>query len=186
MSDEGVEVLSQALPQRRRTSLILAGLEQPDNGMADSAGQRVATERRPVVARTNHFHHRARRDQSRYGDDPTAEGVVPDMYILGKALGGGIVPVSALVSSRAVMEVIRPGNHGSTFGGNPLACAIGHAVVGLLETGEYQARAAALGERLRQNLDALVGHGVLAVRSRGLWAGVDVDPDLMTGREVCA
>ena len=70
------------------------------------------------------------------------EDVVPDMYILGKALGGGIVPVSALVSSRAVMEVIRPGNHGSTFGGNPLACAIGHAVVGLLETGEYQARAA--------------------------------------------
>lgn len=113
------------------------------------------------------------------------EGVVPDMYILGKALGGGIVPVSALVSSRAVMEVIRPGNHGSTFGGNPLACAIGHAVVGLLETGEYQARAAALGVRLRQNLDALVGRGVLAVRSRGLWAGVDVDPALMTGRQVC-
>jgi len=107
------------------------------------------------------------------------------MYILGKALGGGIVPVSALVSSRAVMEVIRPGNHGSTFGGNPLACAIGHAVVGLLETGEYQARAAALGVRLRQNLDALVGRGVLAVRSRGLWAGVDVDPALMTGRQVC-
>ena len=73
------------------------------------------------------------------------EDVVPDMYVLGKALGGGIVPVSAVVSSRAVMDVIRPGNHGSTFGGNPLACAIGHAVVGLLETGEYQARAAALG-----------------------------------------
>ena len=113
------------------------------------------------------------------------DDVVPDMYVLGKALGGGIVPVSAVVSSRAVMDVIRPGNHGSTFGGNPLACAIGHAVVGLLETGEFQTRAAALGERMRKNLDGLVGHGVLAVRSRGLWAGIDIDPDLMTGREAC-
>jgi len=113
------------------------------------------------------------------------DDVVPDMYVLGKALGGGIVPVSAVVSSRAVMDVIRPGNHGSTFGGNPLACAIGHAVVGLLETGEFQTRAAALGERMRKNLDGLVGQGVLAVRSRGLWAGIDIDPDLMTGREAC-
>ena len=113
------------------------------------------------------------------------EDVVPDMYVLGKALGGGIVPVSAVVSSRAVMDVIRPGNHGSTFGGNPLACAIGHAVVGMLETGEFQTRAAALGERMRKNLDSLVGHGVLAVRSRGLWAGVDIDPQLMSGREAC-
>ena len=93
--------------------------------------------------------------------------------------------MSAVVSTRAVMDVIRPGNHGSTFGGNPLASAIGHAVVGLLETGEFQARAAALGERMRKSLDALVGHGVVAVRSRGLWAGIDIDPDLMTGREAC-
>jgi len=113
------------------------------------------------------------------------EGVVPDMYVLGKALGGGIVPLSAVVSSHAVMDVIRPGNHGSTFGGNPLAAAIGHAVVGLLQTGEYQARAAKLGERMRSNLDALVGHGVVAVRSRGLWAGIDINPDLMSGREAC-
>jgi len=113
------------------------------------------------------------------------DDVVPDMYVLGKALGGGIVPVSAVVSSRAVMDVIRPGNHGSTFGGNPLACAVGHAVVGLLATGEFQTRAAALGERMRKNLDGLVGHGVLAVRSSGLWAGIDIDPDLMTGREAC-
>ena len=69
------------------------------------------------------------------------EGVVPDMYILGKALGGGIVPVSAVVSSREILGVIQPGNHGSTFGGNPLAAAVGHAVVRLLATGEYQERA---------------------------------------------
>jgi ornithine--oxo-acid transaminase len=111
------------------------------------------------------------------------EGVVPDMYILGKALGGGIVPVSAVVADRDVLGVIQPGNHGSTFGGNPLAAAVGHAVVRLLETGEYQQRATQLGSRLRERLDQLVGHGVVAVRSRGLWAGVDIDPELMSGRE---
>jgi len=113
------------------------------------------------------------------------EGVVPDMYILGKALGGGIVPVSAVVSSREILGVIQPGNHGSTFGGNPLAAAVGHAVVRLLATGEYQQRARVLGEQLRLRLEALIGHGVLAVRTRGLWAGVDIDPALMTGREMC-
>jgi ornithine--oxo-acid transaminase len=113
------------------------------------------------------------------------EGVVPDMYILGKALGGGIVPVSAVVSSREILGVIQPGNHGSTFGGNPLAAAVGHAVVKLLVTGEYQERARVLGEQLRVRLEALIGHGVLAVRTRGLWAGVDIDPALMTGRQMC-
>jgi ornithine--oxo-acid transaminase len=113
------------------------------------------------------------------------EAVVPDMYILGKALGGGIVPVSAVVSSREIMAVIGPGNHGSTFGGNPLAAAVGHAVVKLLNTGEYQERARVLGEQLRVRLEALTGHGVMAVRTRGLWAGVDIDPALMTGRQMC-
>ena len=111
------------------------------------------------------------------------EGVVPDVYVLGKALGGGVVPVSAVVSSREVLGVLTPGTHGSTFGGNPLASAVGHAVVGLLETGEFQARAALLGEQLRARMEALIGRGVTQVRSRGLWAGVDIDPSLMTGRE---
>jgi ornithine--oxo-acid transaminase len=113
------------------------------------------------------------------------EGVTPDVYILGKALGGGIVPVSAVVSRTDVLGVITPGSHGSTFGGNPLAAAVGHAVVGLLETGEYQERARVLGERLRSRLEPLVGQGLTAVRTRGLWAGVDVDLNLMTGREAC-
>jgi ornithine--oxo-acid transaminase len=113
------------------------------------------------------------------------EGVVPDVYILGKALGGGIVPVSAVVSRADLLSVITPGSHGSTFGGNPLAAAVGSAVVGLLETGVYQARARDLGMRLEQRLHELVGHGVVAVRSRGLWAGVDIDPALMTGRAAC-
>lgn len=112
-------------------------------------------------------------------------GVVPDLYLLGKALGGGIVPVSAVVGDRDVLGVLRPGEHGSTFGGNPLAAAVGRAVVALLATGEPQERAQLLGRRLRAGLERLVGHGVVRVRGAGLWAGIDVDPALATGREVC-
>ena len=113
------------------------------------------------------------------------EDVVPDLYIMGKALGGGIVPVSAIAANRDVLGVLRPGQHGSTFGGNPLACAVGRTVVGMLATGEYQTRAAELGVLMRERLDGLIGHGVVGVRTRGLWAGVDVDPAIGTGREVC-
>ncbi|MGW1718543.1 ornithine--oxo-acid transaminase [Streptomyces sp. NPDC002156] len=112
------------------------------------------------------------------------EGVVPDMVLLGKALGGGIVPVSAVVARRDVLGVLRPGEHGSTFGGNPLAAAVGQAVVELLETGEFQRRAAELGVVLRDGLTGLVGKGVVGFRSRGLWAGVDIDPSIGTGREI--
>jgi ornithine--oxo-acid transaminase len=114
------------------------------------------------------------------------EYVTADIYLLGKALGGGIVPVSAVVADHDVLGVLQPGQHGSTFGGNPLACAVGLAVVRLLESGEYQERAARLGVRLRKRLDRMVGRGVVSFRSRGLWAGVDVDPRLGTGRDVCA
>ncbi|MDG9726233.1 MULTISPECIES: ornithine--oxo-acid transaminase [unclassified Streptomyces] len=112
------------------------------------------------------------------------ESVAPDVVLLGKALGGGIVPVSAVVGSREVLGVLRPGEHGSTFGGNPLAAAVGTAVVELLETGEFQRRATELGAVLREGLTALVGRGVVGFRARGLWAGVDVDPALGTGREI--
>ncbi|GHD51907.1 ornithine--oxo-acid transaminase [Streptomyces mirabilis] len=113
------------------------------------------------------------------------EGVVPDMYVLGKALGGGVVPVSAVVSSRAVLGVFRPGEHGSTFGGNPLACAVALEVIAMLRSGEYQRRAAELGDHLHRELGLLAGTGhVTAVRGRGLWAGVDIAPEYGTGREV--
>jgi ornithine--oxo-acid transaminase len=114
------------------------------------------------------------------------EDVVPDVYILGKALGGGILPVSAVAADRDVLGVITPGSHGSTFGGNPLAAAVGRAVVTLLRTGEFQERAARLGERLGRGLEALVGQGLVEVRVRGLWAGLDIDPSRMTGREMSA
>ncbi|MGH3880233.1 MAG: ornithine--oxo-acid transaminase [Actinophytocola sp.] len=104
------------------------------------------------------------------------EGVRADLYTLGKALGGGIMPVSAVVGRRDVLGVLRPGEHGSTFGGNPLACAVGRAVIRLLSTGEFQERSRVLGEHLHRRLGELVGRGVAEVRGRGLWAGVEVAP----------
>ncbi|MEU8824137.1 ornithine--oxo-acid transaminase [Streptomyces sp. NPDC048636] len=113
------------------------------------------------------------------------EGVVPDVYVLGKALGGGVVPVSAVVSSAEVLGVHRPGEHGSTFGGNPLACAVALEVIALLRTGEIQRRSAELGERLHHELGLLKAAGrVDEVRGRGLWAGVDIPAALGTGRQV--
>ncbi len=113
------------------------------------------------------------------------EGVRPDALVLGKALGGGIVPVSAVVAPHDVLGVLTAGTHGSTFGGNPLACAVGRAVIGLLRTGEYQERSRLLGALMHERLGTLIGRGLTAVRGAGLWAGIDVDPVIGTGREVC-
>jgi ornithine--oxo-acid transaminase len=112
-----------------------------------------------------------------------AEGVVPDAYLLGKALGGGIVPVSAMVSSRSVLGVLKPGQHGSTFGGNPLACAVGREVIAMLRTGEYQERSASLGAVLHAGLKSLPSSAVSSVSGRGLWAGVTFTS--LDGRAVC-
>jgi ornithine--oxo-acid transaminase len=113
------------------------------------------------------------------------EDVVPDIYILGKALGGGVIPVSAIAADRFVLGVITPGSHGSTFGGNPLATAIGHEVCSMLETGEFQERATTLGRHLEARLSPLVGKGLGAVRIRGLWAGLDVSGEGPSGRTLC-
>ncbi|MCW2937889.1 MAG: ornithine aminotransferase [Actinomycetia bacterium] len=102
------------------------------------------------------------------------EGVVPDIYLLGKALGGGILPVSAVVADRDVLGVFKPGQHGSTFGGNPLACAVGREVIAILNTGEYQERSRRLGAHMHERLGALPGDLVREVRGRGLWAGVEL------------
>nr|WP_099037214.1 ornithine--oxo-acid transaminase [Mycobacterium neglectum] len=111
-------------------------------------------------------------------------GVAPDIYLLGKALGGGVVPLSAVVADRDVLGVLHPGEHGSTFGGNPLAAAIGTTVVAMLARGEFQSRSAELGDHLHARLRALIGSGVVAVRGMGLWAGVDVDPALGSGKQI--
>jgi ornithine--oxo-acid transaminase len=113
----------------------------------------------------------------------SAEDVVPDAYLLGKALGGGIIPVSAMVSSRSVLGVLRPGQHGSTFGGNPLACAVAREVVAMLRTGEFQARSAALGAVMHARLTELPPSVVSSVTGRGLWAGVTFAS--LPGRAVC-
>jgi ornithine--oxo-acid transaminase len=114
------------------------------------------------------------------------EDVVPDVYILGKALGGGVIPVSAITAGHELMSVFTPGSHGSTFGGNPLACAVGSAVVALLETGEFQARSRELGAHLKDRLDDLVARDERVEQARvvGLWAGVQLVPGL-PARAVC-
>ena len=111
------------------------------------------------------------------------DGVVPDVYVLGKALGGGIVPLSAVVSSSEILGVFKPGQHGSTFGGNPLACAVGREVIAMLGTGEYQERSAKLGTHLHHRLAALPGDAVRSVRGRALWAGVEFTA--LSGRQAC-
>ena len=111
-------------------------------------------------------------------------GVVPDIYLLGKALGGGVVPLSAVVADRDVLDVLNPGEHGSTFGGNPLATAIGSTVVEILARGEFQSRSAELGLHLHARLRSLIGNGALAVRGMGLWAGVDIDTRLGSGKKL--
>jgi ornithine--oxo-acid transaminase len=110
------------------------------------------------------------------------EGVRADLYALGKALGGGILPVSAVVGRADVIGVLKPGEHGSTFGGNPLACAVGREVVRLLATGEFQERSRELGAYAHARLEEL--DGVVEVRGRGLWASVQLAEDRPTGRQV--
>ncbi|WP_232805511.1 ornithine--oxo-acid transaminase [Glycomyces xiaoerkulensis] len=113
------------------------------------------------------------------------EQVRPDLYLLGKALGGGIVPVSAVAADREVMDVFTPGSHGSTFGGNPLAAAVGREVVAMLGTGEWQHRARDLGKHLESALAGLDRSKVAAIRVCGLWAGVDLAEPGPSAREVC-
>jgi ornithine--oxo-acid transaminase len=111
--------------------------------------------------------------------------VRPDVVTLGKALGGGIVPLSAVATSRAIMDVIEPGTHGSTFGGNPLAAAVGREVVAMLATGEWQQRATELGAQMHEGLRALDPTKVSEVRGRGLWAGLDLAEGMPPARRVC-
>jgi ornithine--oxo-acid transaminase len=111
-------------------------------------------------------------------------GVQPDIRILGKALGGGILPVSAITADWDVLGVIRPGEHGSTFGGNPMAAAVGIAVVKLLETGVMQERSLRLGEHVLATLRGANLPGVKEIRGSGLWWAVELDGTGRTGREV--
>lgn len=111
-------------------------------------------------------------------------GVLPDIYLLGKTLGGGAVPLSAMVADREIFGVVHPGEHGSTFGGNPLAAAIGTPVVSMVVWGECQARSAKLGAHLHQCLADLIGDGAVALRGLGWWADVDIERALAIGTDM--
>jgi ornithine--oxo-acid transaminase len=113
------------------------------------------------------------------------ENVDPDMFVMGKALGGGIYPVSAVAANADVLGVFKPGEHGSTFGGNPLAAAIGTEVISMLKTGEFQERSRTLGEHMLARLRAEAPPSVAEVRGRGLWAGVQLHPGLEPARARC-
>ncbi len=113
------------------------------------------------------------------------DDILPDGVILGKALGGGLLPVSAFVAREAVMAVFSPGDHGSTFGGNPLACAVGLAAVNMLQRDALAERSAAMGEYLLTKLSALDHPGIRAVRGRGLFIGMALEPAFAGAREFC-
>ena len=113
------------------------------------------------------------------------EGVQPDIYILGKALGGGIMPISAVVSAREILSVFTPGDHGSTFGGNPLACAVARKVIEILRTGKYQTNAGELGEYLLGKLNAIKSGKIKEIRGRGLWIGIEIHESAGKARPFC-
>ncbi len=113
------------------------------------------------------------------------EGVLPDGLTLGKALGGGLLPASAFLARDDVMAQFTPGDHGSTFGGNPLAAAVALEALAVLEEEGLAARAALLGQRLMGALRDLRHPAVQEVRGRGLLVGVVIDPAFASARRVC-
>ena len=102
------------------------------------------------------------------------EGITPDVVIVGKALSGGFYPVSAVLASREVLGVFHPGDHGSTFGGNPLACAIARAALRVIVDEDLAARSASLGVHAMQYLKDLRSPHIVDVRGKGLWIGIEL------------
>lgn len=115
------------------------------------------------------------------------ENVKPDILILGKALGGGVLPVSAVLSSNEVMDVLHPGQHGSTFGGNPLACAVATASLQVLIEENMIENAAVMGEIFRSRLGKINSDLILDIRGKGLLNAIDIRPfgDSKTAYHVC-
>ena len=113
------------------------------------------------------------------------ENVAPDGLILGKALGGGVLPVSAFVGMAELMDVFTPGSHGSTFGGNPLAAAVGLEAINVIRDEGLVEKSRMLGERMLARLRAIDSPALKDVRGRGLWAGAEIDPAVASAREAC-
>lgn len=113
------------------------------------------------------------------------ENILPDLLVLGKALGGGLLPVSAVVGKRAVINLFKPGSHGSTFGGNPLAAAVGLESLQVLEEEGMVENSARLGEYMLNQLRGINSPLIRDVRGKGLWIGVDFDPARVPARKIC-
>jgi len=113
------------------------------------------------------------------------ENVQPDGVVLGKALGGGLLPVSAFVARRELMDVFTPGSHGSTFGGNPLAAAVGLEALRVIADEGLVERSRLLGDHMLERLRAIRSPVLKEVRGRGLWAGAEINPRFATGRRAC-
>jgi ornithine--oxo-acid transaminase len=113
------------------------------------------------------------------------ENAHPDGLVVGKALGGGLLPVSAFVARRDLMNVFGPGSHGSTFGGNPLAAAVAIEAMQVLHDEDLVARSDQNGKILRQALVAIAHPAIRQVRGKGLWCGVELDPQQVNAKDVC-
>lgn len=113
------------------------------------------------------------------------EAVKPDGLVLGKALGGGLLPLSAFLAREDVMGVFNPGDHGSTFGGNPLAAAVGNAALGLLRDDRLAERAQQMGRRLIEGLLAIRHPAIREVRGKGLLIGLELEPAVISARSFC-
>lgn len=113
------------------------------------------------------------------------EGIRPDGIILGKALGGGLLPVSAFLSKKEVMKLFKPGSHGSTFGGNPLAAAVGLEALNVMEEERLAERSKELGAYFLEQLEKIDSPLVSAIRGKGLWIGLDINPKKASARHIC-
>jgi ornithine--oxo-acid transaminase len=113
------------------------------------------------------------------------EGVRPDMVVIGKSLGGGYYPISAVLASRDVLGVFKPGEHGSTFGGNPLACAVAREALSVIREEKLTEQAAALGEGFLARLKTIRSRHIKEVRGRGLLIGLELRPEAGGARRFC-
>ncbi len=113
------------------------------------------------------------------------EGIRPDGLVLGKALGGGVLPVSAFVARHEVMDVFTPGSHGSTFGGNPLAAAVGLEALRVIDEESLVDKSRVLGAHMLRRLRAIDSPALKEARGRGLWVGAEIAPEIASAREAC-
>jgi ornithine--oxo-acid transaminase len=178
-----IEALEQAITPRTCAFLVEpiqceAGILIPPDGYLREVADLCARERVLLVA-----------DEIQTGLGRTGallacehEGVQPDVYVLGKALSGGMYPVSAVVSTREILGVFRPGSHGSTYGGNPLACAVARAALRVITEERLADRSAELGAWLLYELRKLRHPHIKEIRGRGLLVGIEL---LVPARSYC-